>query len=65
MLLKIPCSIQRLNWRLVREVWQSESVTAMTAELVSPKFVKFPVFFPVSREFKAEKGSLVTASSAS
>jgi len=28
------------------------------------KSVKFPVFFPVSREFQAEKGSHMTASSA-
>ena len=49
--LKIPCSVQRLGWLPVREVWQNESLTAMTAELRRPKFAKFPVLFPVSREF--------------
>jgi hypothetical protein len=27
-----------------------------------PEFVIFPVFFPVTREFKTETGSIVTAS---
>ena len=34
------------------EGWQNESLTAMNAELIRPKFVKFPVLFAVSREFK-------------
>jgi len=53
--LKIPCSIQCLRWPLVREVWQNEWLTPMRAELASPKFAKFPVFFPVSREFRRRR----------
>jgi hypothetical protein len=37
----------------------------LTAALNRPIYVKFPVNFPVSREFRRETGSPVTASSAS
>jgi hypothetical protein len=61
----IPCSIQRKNLTLAAEVAKNEAFRATSGRNGPAKFTKFPVFFPVSREFRPEKGSLVTASSAS
>ena len=61
----IPCSIQGKNLTLAAEVTKNEALMATNGQNGPAKFTKFPVFFPVSREFRPEKGSLVTASSAS
>jgi hypothetical protein len=60
----IPCSIQGKKLVLAVEVAQNEAFRATNGRNGPAKFMKFPVFFPVSREFRPEKGSLVTASSA-
>jgi hypothetical protein len=43
---------------------QNEAFTANSGRNRLAEFMKFPVLFPVSREFSAEKGSHMTASSA-
>ena len=52
---KIPSSVQRLILAMGPKSKQNESFTAMRVELGPPKFAKFPVLFPVSREFRRRK----------
>jgi hypothetical protein len=51
----IPCSIPSQDLALAAEVTQIEAFTASNGRNEPIKFTKFPVFFPVSREFRAEK----------
>src|SRR5271167_4318032 len=48
----IPCSIQSKNLALAAEVAKNEAFRAANGWNGPAKFTKFPVFFPVSREFR-------------
>jgi hypothetical protein len=52
----IPCSIQGKNLALAEEVAQIQAFTAANGRNEPIEFTKFPVFFPVSREFKGGEG---------
>ena len=52
----IPCSIPSQDLALAAEVTQIEAFTAANGRNEPIEFTKFPVFFPVSREFRGGEG---------
>ena len=52
----IPCSIPSQDLALAAEVTQIEAFTAANGRNEPIDFTKFPVFFPVSREFRGGEG---------
>jgi hypothetical protein len=52
----IPCSIPSKNSALAAEVTKNEALRATNGRNGPAKFTKFPVFFPVSREFRGGEG---------
>ncbi|MGA3319232.1 MAG: hypothetical protein ABSC64_22705, partial [Candidatus Korobacteraceae bacterium] len=52
----IPCSIPSQDLALAAELTQIEAFTAANGRNEPIEFTKFPVFFPVSREFRGGEG---------